>query len=72
MAPNTLGDGTGCDNMTAIIVQFKRDVSAKKEPMARKRSASEGESPEEGGLKRLRSTHDGDKPTQAPIVDTSS
>lgn len=23
LAPNTLGDGTGCDNMTAIIVKFK-------------------------------------------------
>ncbi|XP_012272774.1 probable protein phosphatase CG10417 [Orussus abietinus] len=23
LAPNTLGDGTGCDNMTAVIVQFK-------------------------------------------------
>lgn len=23
LAPNTLGDGTGCDNMTAIIVRFK-------------------------------------------------
>ncbi|XP_015607488.1 probable protein phosphatase CG10417 [Cephus cinctus] len=23
LAPDTLGDGTGCDNMTAVIVQFK-------------------------------------------------
>lgn len=23
LAPNTLGDGTGCDNMTAVIVKFK-------------------------------------------------
>lgn len=23
LAPNTIGDGTGCDNMTAVIVQFK-------------------------------------------------
>lgn len=23
LAPNTMGDGTGCDNMTAIIVKFK-------------------------------------------------
>ena len=22
LAPNTCGDGTGCDNMTAIIVRF--------------------------------------------------
>lgn len=26
LAPNTLGDGTGCDNMTAIIVKFKPDL----------------------------------------------
>lgn len=25
LAPNTVGDGTGCDNMTCIIVQFKKD-----------------------------------------------
>lgn len=23
MAPNTCGDGTGCDNMTAVIIQFQ-------------------------------------------------
>jgi len=27
LAPNTCGDGTGCDNMTAIIVQFKPSKS---------------------------------------------
>lgn len=26
LAPNTMGDGTGCDNMTAIIVQFKPSI----------------------------------------------
>lgn len=26
LAPNTLGDGTGCDNMTAIIVKFKPEI----------------------------------------------
>ncbi|XP_072382982.1 probable protein phosphatase CG10417 isoform X2 [Diabrotica undecimpunctata] len=26
LAPHTLGDGTGCDNMTAIIVQFKTNI----------------------------------------------
>lgn len=25
MAPDTMGDGTGCDNMTCIIVQFNKD-----------------------------------------------
>ncbi|XP_065366792.1 probable protein phosphatase CG10417 [Calliphora vicina] len=26
LAPNTLGDGTGCDNMTAVIVRFKPSI----------------------------------------------
>jgi protein phosphatase 1G len=26
LAPNTVGDGTGCDNMTAIIVKFKPNI----------------------------------------------
>lgn len=25
LSPDTTGDGTGCDNMTAVIVQFKKD-----------------------------------------------
>ncbi|XP_018576216.1 probable protein phosphatase 2C 21 [Anoplophora glabripennis] len=35
LAPDTMGDGTGCDNMTAIIVQFKSNIlkrSAAPEP----------------------------------------
>ncbi|XP_012256967.1 probable protein phosphatase CG10417 [Athalia rosae] len=28
LAPNTLGDGTGCDNMTAVIVRFKKPSDA--------------------------------------------
>lgn len=34
LAPNTCGDGTGCDNMTAIIVQFLRPARAKESPLA--------------------------------------
>ena len=30
MAPDTTGDGTGCDNMTCIIVQFKQDWLTKR------------------------------------------
>ncbi|XP_037728570.1 probable protein phosphatase CG10417 isoform X1 [Drosophila subpulchrella] len=26
LAPNTMGDGTGCDNMTAVIVRFKEQL----------------------------------------------
>jgi len=29
LAPGTLGDGTGCDNMTAVIVKFNWDSSSK-------------------------------------------
>ena len=25
LAPDTMGDGTGCDNMTAVIVKFKEE-----------------------------------------------
>lgn len=39
LAPHTMGDGTGCDNMTAIIVQFKSGLL--------KRSASPDCNPEE-------------------------
>lgn len=26
LAPNTCGDGTGCDNMTAVIIQFQNEL----------------------------------------------
>lgn len=29
MAPNTCGDGTGCDNMTAVIIQFQPKLTEK-------------------------------------------
>ncbi|XP_058830511.1 probable protein phosphatase CG10417 [Topomyia yanbarensis] len=37
LAPHTKGDGTGCDNMTAIIVQFKPNFTGS---ASRKRAAS--------------------------------
>lgn len=37
LAPHTKGDGTGCDNMTAILVQFKPTLTG---AMSRKRTAS--------------------------------
>lgn len=33
LAPNTLGDGTGCDNMTGIIVQFKNTLCKRPAPL---------------------------------------
>ena len=26
LAPDTMGDGTGCDNMTAVIVKFNKSL----------------------------------------------
>lgn len=46
LAPDTLGDGTGCDNMTAIIVQFKSSLC--------KRAASSDEPEDSGQLKRAK------------------
>lgn len=43
LAPNTIGDGTGCDNMTAIIVQFKSNIL--------KRSATDST---DGAAKRIK------------------
>uniref|UniRef100_A0A182QVX4 protein-serine/threonine phosphatase n=1 Tax=Anopheles farauti TaxID=69004 RepID=A0A182QVX4_9DIPT len=40
LAPHTRGDGTGCDNMTAIIVQFKPNFTG---AASRKRTASKSE-----------------------------
>lgn len=40
LAPNTLGDGTGCDNMTAVIVQFQPELMDQNERKSVKRSAS--------------------------------
>lgn len=55
LAPNTMGDGTGCDNMTCIIVVFNKvqnsckrdnedlDVSASDEQQPEKRARVEEE-----------------------------
>jgi protein phosphatase 1G len=40
LAPNTLGDGTGCDNMTAVIVQFRPELVNHDDGKSGKRSAS--------------------------------
>ena len=42
LAPNTLGDGTGCDNMTAVIVQFQTELVNQDDRKSAKRSASPG------------------------------
>ncbi|XP_073943864.1 protein phosphatase 1G [Choristoneura fumiferana] len=57
LAPGTMGDGTGCDNMTAIIVRFKdglvAEVAQASADGSKKRSAEElGEDQQES--KRLK------------------
>ena len=32
LAPDTMGDGTGCDNMTAVIVKFNKSLKDLAEP----------------------------------------
>lgn len=46
LAPSTMGDGTGCDNMTAIIVRFKDGVISEVAQAESKKRAAE-ELPEE-------------------------
>ncbi|XP_023237783.1 protein phosphatase 1G-like, partial [Centruroides sculpturatus] len=49
LAPDTLGDGTGCDNMTCIIVKFHKLDSTNDNMSSLKRSHSPvNESPKEG------------------------
>lgn len=51
LAPSTMGDGTGCDNMTAIIVKFKNgaiaDVGSATTEGPKKRAAEEEPSQDE-------------------------
>jgi protein phosphatase 1G len=56
LAPNTMGDGTGCDNMTAIIVQFKPTFTENgngdsAQAPTRKRTVSVDNSPTTNGEK---------------------
>ncbi|XP_029642059.1 probable protein phosphatase 2C 58 isoform X1 [Octopus sinensis] len=40
LAPNTMGDGTGCDNMTCLIVDFKkRNIGGKKRTSEQKENS---------------------------------
>ena len=40
LAPKTFGDGTGCDNMTAVIVQFRPELANSSDIKSVKRAAS--------------------------------
>lgn len=52
LAPSTMGDGTGCDNMTAIVVRFKNGAIAEvgqhtSNPEGPKKRAAEDEPSED-------------------------
>ncbi|XP_018329466.1 probable protein phosphatase CG10417 isoform X2 [Agrilus planipennis] len=52
LAPNTMNDGTGCDNMTAIIVQFKNS--------SKKRTAPEDDIQSTESTKRAKTDTEGE------------
>lgn len=60
LAKNTIGDGTGCDNMTAVIVQFKPKLLADFEANEEKPIDKEGE---ESNRKRVASPIPADNET---------
>jgi protein phosphatase 1G len=58
LADDTLGDGTGCDNMTAIVVKFE------KQKCSSKRKANEEDTFEEPQSKKSR----GETFEEVPVV----
>ncbi|KAL0842185.1 hypothetical protein ABMA28_014348 [Loxostege sticticalis] len=71
LAPSTMGDGTGCDNMTAIIVRFKDGVIAEAARVAadgaKKRAAEDEPSQEQQDSKRQKV----DDPLSSSVVTSS-
>lgn len=74
LAPNTAGDGTGCDNMTAVIVQFKKihQLTDDQVPTSRKRVASPVSVSSDNELHKRLKTSDEDNDAVAVIEPTSS
>ncbi|XP_064624661.1 protein phosphatase 1G-like isoform X2 [Lineus longissimus] len=57
LSPDTYGDGTGCDNMTCIIIKFHfKDASV---PITRKRSAVEEDETEDMASKKCKVDSEG-------------
>lgn len=73
LAPTTMGDGTGCDNMTAIIVRFKNgaisDVGqhSNNSEGGKKRAAEEDSQEEQQDSKRQKV----DDPLSSSVVTSS-
>lgn len=73
LAPNTSGDGTGCDNMTAVIVQFKKIVQTDDQlPNSRKRAASPIAVSSDNDVHKRVKTNDEDNDAVAVIEPTTS
>ena len=58
LAPDTTGDGTGCDNMTCMVIDFSRLHGGKKTPTAKRR----GEDTDEQSDRKKAKTSDTDVP----------
>lgn len=82
LAPDTTGDGTGCDNMTAVIVKFKKEgsgaeatkVNGKTEAAEEKKQTEETEQQQSSKRKESEGeddadgekASDGDPPSKKP------
>merc|ERR1712154_418699 len=71
LAPDTMGDGTGCDNMTAVIVKFKPGFKSVQDCVSDPNNTTSGSSEvSENGLKRAGEEHEnsekGDDPSDEP------
>ena len=76
LAPDTSGDGTGCDNMTAIIVKFDKVSNVANVGSATKRPAAEvtKETNEEEALpeKKLKSSEETESITNDTVEQKNS
>lgn len=66
-----MGDGTGCDNMTAVIVKFKPGFKSVQDCVSDPNNTTSGSSEvSENGLKRAGEEHEnsekGDDPSDEP------
>ena len=78
LAPDTMGDGTGCDNMTAVIVKFKPGFKTVKDsvPESSSTGSSGSSGVSENGVKRAGEDHEnsvkGDEPSSKKVKLDSS
>ena len=58
LAPDTTGDGTGCDNMTVIIVLFNSEPDGATKHNDKKRKQQEAELPDGESAEKRTKTND--------------